>query len=281
MMSEIARRHSAPAAVDTRAPARRAQSEAGAVGNGNAREAASDGVDAITTTTSTTTAKDTECVKETADGKESQKEGEMLKECQQPADVFHDTRNSSSPVRSPFYNNDKKGSSSARKPSTASRPSLDAFFRTLLMQDVNSKKQKRSSGNSNGTTNINNQNNNNNQNQNNNNNKRSSALTTESSTSTTSSVYSSIFNFDERRFSGLSDRMKMALKGSSSASVGSGNRGSRGLDPLEQWMVKHSGGTLRDAHVSAPIPANRASARARDSASGSSAAAARVSVGED
>jgi hypothetical protein len=78
---------------------------------------------------------------------------------------------------------------------------------------------------------------------NSNSNKRSSALTSESS----SSVYSSIFNFDDRRFSGLSDRMKMALKGGS-------NRGSKHLDPLEQWMVKHSGGTLRDAHATAKTP---------------------------
>lgn len=31
-------------------------------------------------------------------------------------------------------------------------------------------------------------------------------------------------------------------------------RGSKNLDPLEQWMVKHSGGTLRDAHAAVKAP---------------------------
>ncbi|KAI1809089.1 hypothetical protein GGS20DRAFT_573622 [Poronia punctata] len=80
--------------------------------------------------------------------------------------------------------------------------------------------------------------------------KRSSKTTTESSNS--NSNYSSIFNFDESRFSGLSDRMRFALRGSSGSTTTSATTTTTNkhhADPLEQWMAKHSGGTLRDAHV--------------------------------
>ncbi|KAI0459944.1 hypothetical protein F5B21DRAFT_523835 [Xylaria acuta] len=52
---------------------------------------------------------------------------------------------------------------------------------------------------------------------------------------------SSIDSGDERR---LSDKMRKAWRGVT---------GQRLADPLEQWMVKHSGGTLRDAPVSRPF----------------------------
>ncbi|KAI0443894.1 hypothetical protein F4803DRAFT_287263 [Xylaria telfairii] len=54
-----------------------------------------------------------------------------------------------------------------------------------------------------------------------------------------SSIYTVDSN-DERR---LSDRVKKAWRGVT---------GQRLADPLEQWMVKHSGGTLRDAPVHRP-----------------------------
>lgn len=55
-----------------------------------------------------------------------------------------------------------------------------------------------------------------------------------------SSIYTVDSN-DERR---LSDRVKKAWRGVT---------GQRLADPLEQWMVKHSGGTLRDAPVHRPF----------------------------
>ncbi|KAI8952270.1 hypothetical protein F4801DRAFT_541693 [Xylaria longipes] len=54
-----------------------------------------------------------------------------------------------------------------------------------------------------------------------------------------SSIYT--VDSDERR---LSDKVKKAWRGVT---------GQRLVDPLEQWMVKHSGGTLRDAPVNRPF----------------------------
>ncbi|KAI0872258.1 hypothetical protein GGS24DRAFT_22757 [Hypoxylon argillaceum] len=54
-----------------------------------------------------------------------------------------------------------------------------------------------------------------------------------------SSLYTLDSN-DERR---LSDKVKKAWRGVT---------GQKNLDPLEQWMIKHSGGTLRDVGASRP-----------------------------
>ncbi|KAI1753567.1 hypothetical protein F4782DRAFT_545783 [Xylaria castorea] len=57
-----------------------------------------------------------------------------------------------------------------------------------------------------------------------------------------SSVYT-VDSADERR---LSDKVRKAWRGVT-------GQQQRLADPLEQWMVKHSGGTLRDAPVRRPL----------------------------